>query len=191
MIDILGWFWTSAILVIAVGTVVLLIAIYNQLVRLRQNVRQGVADIDAQLRQRHDLIPNLVEAVKGYAGHEASTLEAVIAARNAAAKGDAPGGASEAQLKLALDNLLALGEAYPDLKASANFQSLQNELGDVEDKLAAARRALNAAAARFNAARESFPAVLFAGMLGFGEADFSRLAESEKGVVDQTPKVAF
>jgi LemA protein len=191
MIDILGWFWTSAILVIAVGTVVLLIAIYNQLVRLRQNVRQGVADIDAQLRQRHDLIPNLVEAVKGYAGHEAATLEAVIAARNAAAKGDAPGAAGEAQLKLALDNLLALGEAYPDLKASANFQSLQNELGDVEDKLAAARRALNAAAARFNAARESFPAVLFAGMLGFGEADFSRLAESEKGVVDQTPKVAF
>jgi LemA protein len=191
MIDILGWFWTSAILVIAVGTVVLLIAIYNQLVRLRQNVRQGVADIDAQLRQRHDLIPNLVEAVKGYAGHEASTLEAVITARNAAAKGDAPGGTSEAQLKLALDNLLALGEAYPDLKASANFQSLQNELGDVEDNLAAARRALNTAAARFNAARESFPAVLFAGMLGFGEADFSRLAESEKSVVDQTPKVVF
>lgn len=191
MIDVLGWFWTSAILVIAVGTVVLLIATYNQLVRLRQNVRQGVADIDAQLRQRHDLIPNLVEAVKGYAGHEAATLEAVISARNAAARGEAQGGAGEAQLKLALDNLLALGEAYPDLKASANFQSLQNELGDVEDKLAAARRALNAAAARFNAARESFPAVLFAGMLGFGEADFSRLSESKKGVVDQTPKVAF
>ena len=190
MIEILGWFWTSAILVIAVGTVLLLIAIYNNLVRLRQNVRQGVADIDAQLRQRHDLIPNLVEAVKCYAGHEAVTLEAVIAARNAAARGE-PGAASEAQLKLALDNLLALGEAYPDLKASANFQSLQNELGDVEDKLAAARRALNAAVARFNAARESFPAVLFAGMLGFGAADFSQLSESEKGVVDQTPKVAF
>ena len=90
-----------------------------------------------------------------------------------------------------IDSLLALGEAYPDLKASGNFQSLQNELGDVEDKLAAARRALNAAAARFNSARESFPAVLFAGMLGFGAADFDRLAESEKGTVDQTPKVAF
>lgn len=190
MIDILGWFWTSAILVIAVCTVLLLIAIYNQLVRLRQNVRQGVADIDAQLRQRHDLIPNLVEAVKGYAGHEAATLEAVIAARNAAAKGT-PGGASEAQLRLALDNLLALGEAYPDLKASSNFQSLQHELADVEDKLAAARRALNAAVARFNAARESFPAVLFAGLLGFGAENFDRIAESEKGTVDQTPKVAF
>lgn len=190
MSDLLVWFWTSAALVLGVGLVLLLIAIYNNLVRLRQNVRQGVADIDAQLRQRHDLIPNLVEAVKGYAGHEAATLEAVINARNVAAKNE-PSAAGEQKLKIALDNLLALGEAYPDLKASANFQSLQNELGDVEDKLAAARRALNAAAARFNAARESFPAVLFAGMLGFGEADFSRLAESEKGVVDQTPKVAF
>ena len=190
MIDILGWFWTSAILVIAVGTVVLLIAIYNNLVRLRQTVRQGVADIDAQLRQRHDLIPNLVETVKGYAGHEASTLEAVIAARNAAAR-DEPSSASEQKLRVALDSLLALGEAYPDLKASGNFQSLQHELADVEDKLAAARRALNAATARFNAARESFPAVLFAGLLGFGEADFNRLDDSEKGTVDQTPKVAF
>jgi LemA protein len=190
MVDILGWFWTSAILVIAVVLVLLLIGIYNNLVRLRQNVNQGVADIDAQLRQRHDLIPNLVEAVKGYAGHEASTLEAVIAARNAAAKGG-PTSGGEQQLKIALDNLLALGEAYPDLKASANFQSLQNDLGDVEDKLAAARRALNAAVARFNSVRESFPAVLFAGLLGFGEADFNRLDDSEKGTVDQVPQIAF
>jgi LemA protein len=190
MVDILGWFWTSAILVIVVALVLLLIGIYNNLVRLRQNVRQGVADIDAQLRQRHDLIPNLVEAVKGYAGHEAATLEAVIVARNATAKGE-PSAAGEQKLKIALDNLLALGEAYPDLKASGNFQSLQNELGDVEDKLAAARRALNAAAARFNSARESFPAVLFAGMLGFTAENFDRIAESEMGTVDQTPKVAF
>lgn len=190
MIEIFGWFWTSAIVVIAVAVVVLLIGIYNKLVRLMQGVRQGVADIDAQLRQRHDLIPNLVETVKGYAGHEAATLEAVIAARNAAAAG-VPSAESEAKLRGALDNLLALGEAYPDLKASANFQSLQHELADVEDKLAAARRALNAAVARFNAARESFPAVLFAGMLGFAEADFHRLDASEQGRVDQTPKVAF
>jgi LemA protein len=190
MVDILGWFWTSAILAIAVVLALLLIGIYNTLVRLRQNVRQGVADIDAQLRQRHDLIPNLVEAVKGYAGHEAGTLEAVIAARNAAARGE-PSSGSEQQLRVALDNLLALGEAYPDLKASANFQSLQGELADVEDKLAAARRALNAAVARFNSARESFPAVLFAGMLGFGEADFHRLDDSEKGSVDQVPRIAF
>ena len=177
---------------IAVAVVLLLvvIGIYNNLVGLRQGVRQGVADIDAQLRQRHDLIPNLVESVKGYAGHESATLEAVIAARNAAA-GGAPSSGSELQLRGALDKLLALGEAYPDLKASANFQQLQNELGDVEDKLAASRRALNAAVARFNAARESFPAVLFAGPLGFAEADFHRLDASEQGTVDQVPKISF
>lgn len=184
--DMLFWI----ILAVVALLVLLVIGIYNNLVSLRQSVRQGVGDIDAQLRQRHDLIPNLVEAVKGYAGHEASTLEAVITARNAAAKG-APSSGSEAQLRVALDNLLALGEAYPDLKASANFQSLQNELGDVEDKLAAARRALNAAAARFNSARESFPAVLFAGALGFAEADFHRLDDSEQGSVDQVPRISF
>ena len=178
---------TLAVVVIAA---VLVIGIYNNLVGLRQSVRQGVADIDAQLRQRHDLIPNLVETVKGYAAHESETLEAVIAARNAAASG-APSSGGEQQLKAALGNLLALGEAYPDLKASANCQSLQGELADVEDKLAAARRALNAAVARFNAARESFPAVLFAGMLGFAEADFHRLDASEQGTVDQVPRIGF
>jgi LemA protein len=178
------------LIALAVVAVLVVIGIYNNLVGLRQTVRQGVADIDAQLRQRHDLIPNLVETVKGYAGHEADTLEAVIVARNAAAAG-APSSGSEQQLRGALDNLLALGEAYPDLKASANFQALQGELADVEDKLAAARRALNAAAARFNAARESFPAVLFASALGFGEADFHRLDASEQGTVDQVPRIAF
>lgn len=190
MIEIFGWFWTSAIVVITVGTILFVIGIYNSLVGLRQNVRQGVADIDAQLRYRHDLIPNLVNTVKGYASHEAATLEAVIAARNVAARGN-PSSNSEQGLKLALDNLLALGEAYPDLKADANFRQLQDDLSDTEDKLAAARRALNAAVARFNTAREAFPAVLFAGMLGFKEADFNRLDDSELGTVDQVPQVAF
>lgn len=181
-------FWVLvAVLIIAVLVV---IGIYNRLVGLRQSVRQGVADIDAQLRQRHDLIPNLVETVKGYASHESGTFEAVIAARNAAA-GAAPSSGNELALRGALDRLLALGEAYPDLKASANFQSLQSELADVEDKLAAARRALNAATARFNGARESFPAVLFANALGFAEADFHRLDASEQGKVDQVPKITF
>ena len=94
-------------------------------------------------------------------------------------------------MRVALDKLLALGEAYPDLKASANFQELQSELGDVEDKLAAARRALNAAVSRFNTARESFPAVLFAGALGFAEADFNQLDDSERGTVDQVPHITF
>jgi LemA protein len=184
--NIIGW----VLLAVVVALLLVVIGIYNNLVGLRRSVRQGIGDIDAQLRQRHDLIPNLVDIVKGYAGHEASTLEAVIAARNAAAKG-APSSGSEAQLRVALDNLLALGEAYPDLKASENFQSLQNELGDVEDKLAAARRALNAAVARFNSARESFPAVLFASALGFAEADFHRLDDSEQGSVDQVPRISF
>ncbi len=190
MVEIFGWFWTSAIVVIVVGTILMVIGIYNNLVRQRQNVNQGVADIDAQLKQRHDLIPNLVSTVQGYASHEKETLDSVIVARNTAAAGT-PDSGSEQQLKIALDRLLALGEAYPDLKASANFQELQRELSEVEDKLAAARRALNAAVASFNSARESFPAVLFAGALGFKQADFDRLDDSEKGVVDQVPNVAF
>ncbi len=179
---------------ILIGIVVLLaivvIGIYNRLVSLRQNVNQGVADIDAQLRQRHDLIPNLVNTVQGYAAHEKETLDAVISARNAAADGSLSS-QDEAKLRMALDGLLALGEAYPDLKASANFQELQRELADVEDKLAAARRALNAAVSRLNTGIQSFPAVLFAGMLGFREADFHRLDDSEKGVVDAVPDVKF
>ena len=177
-------------LVILAVLALAVISIYNRLVGLRQNVNQGVADIDAQLRQRHDLIPNLVTTVKGYASHEKETLDSVIAARNQAANG-AVSSNDEAALRVALDKLLALGEAYPDLKASANFQELQRELGDVEDKLAAARRALNAAVSRYNTGRESFPAVLFASSLGFQEADFHRLDDSEKGVVDQVPDVAF
>jgi LemA protein len=178
------------LLVVLAGCALLIIGIYNNLVRLRQGVRQGVADIDAQLRQRHDLIPNLVQTVKGYAAHEADTLQAVIEARNAAAQG-APTSGNEQALRVALDRLLALGEAYPDLKASANFQSLQQELAAVEDKLAAARRALNAAVARFNGARESFPAVVFAAMLGFAEADFHRLDDRELGTVDRVPRIEF
>jgi LemA protein len=179
------------IIVIAVVVVLglVLIGIYNRLVALRQTCRQGTADIDAQLRQRHDLVPNLVSTVQGYAVHERETLDAVVAARNTAVASPSP--QSESVLRGSIDRLLALGEAYPDLKASANFQSLQGELADLEDKLAAARRALNAAVSRYNAAIEAFPAVLFAGMLGFMPEDFNRLDASEKGVVDQVSQVRF
>jgi len=176
--------------VIALVLIFVLIGIYNRLVGLRQNVNQGKADIDAQLRQRHDLIPNLVSTVKGYATHEQDTLQQVIAARNAAASG-APNSGAEAGLRIALDKVLALGEAYPDLKANTNFQELQRELADVEDKLAASRRALNAAVSRYNTGIESFPAVVFAGMLGFKQADFNQLDDSERGVVDAVPDVKF
>jgi len=172
--DAIWW----GVLAIFVSALLIVVGIYNRLVRLRQAVRQGVADIDAQLRQRHDLIPNLVETVKAHAGHEPATLDAVIAARSAAASA-APSSGTERQLKAALGNLLALGEAYPDLKASANFQALQRELADAEDKLAAAR---------FNAARESFPAIPFAGVLGFAPTDFHRLDHGEQGTVDQAPR---
>lgn len=181
--------WIIILVVLGVAAL-LAIGIYNRLVGLRQTVRQGVADIDAQLRQRHDLVPNLVNTVKGYASHERETLEEVIAARNKAAGGSMNSG-DEVQLRVALDRMLALAEAYPDLKANTNFQELQRELADTEDKLAAARRALNAAVSRYNTGRESFPAILFAGALGFVPADFHRLDDSEKGTVDQVPAVQF
>ena len=181
--------WIIPLIVVAVLGMVL-VGIYNRLVGLRQHVRQGVADIDAQLRQRHDVIPNLVNIVKGYAAHEQETLQQVIEARNKAASGSLTSG-DEQGLRVALDRVLALGEAYPDLKANTNFQELQRELSVIEDKLAAARRALNAAVARYNTGRETFPAVLFAGMLGFSEADFHRLDDSEKGTVDAVPTVQF
>jgi LemA protein len=177
------------ILVALVALGLILIGIYNRLVGLRQNCRQGNADIDAQLRQRYDLIPNLVETVKGYAAHEQDTFEQVIAARNRAESNVSA--ESEKALSGALGKLFALSEAYPDLKASANFQALQGELADVEDKLAAARRALNAASAGYNTVRESFPAVLFAGMFGFEPFAFNQLADSERSTVGAAPQVSF
>lgn len=189
MRDIILNLWVSATLVVAIAVVLLLVLTYNRLVALRQNCKQGVADIDAQLRQRHDLVPNLVATVKGYAAHEQTTFERVMAARNAAAA--APTAQSEQALSGALGGLLALGEAYPDLKASANFQSLQGELADVEDRLAAARRALNAAVSRYNTAREAFPAVLVAGMLGFRTEAFSGLSIDERATVGSVPAVSF
>lgn len=179
-------FWILAGLIVLL--VLLVIGIYNRLVSLRQNCRQALADIDAQLTQRSDLIPNLVETVKGYAAHETGTLDAVIAARAKAANGSAEG---ESALDGALRGLFALAESYPDLKANTNFQSLQHELADVEDKLAAARRALNSAAADFNSARESFPAVLFAARLGFAPADFSTIAAADRARVTAVPGIKF
>jgi LemA protein len=182
---------------IIIGIVVFLgliaILIYNRLVGLRQNVRQGWADIDAQLRQRHDLIPNLVSTVQGYASHEKSTLDAVISARNSALGASNPAAAAAAEngLSGALKSLFALAENYPDLKANENFQTLQHELSDVEDKLAASRRAYNAVTADYNGAREAFPAVLFAGAFGFGEEKFWELGTEERPMISAAPEVKF
>ncbi|MFC4291615.1 LemA family protein [Sphingorhabdus arenilitoris] len=181
------------IITVLILAAIMLIFIYNRLVGLRQNCKQGWADIDAQLRQRHDLIPNLVETVKGYAAHESKTLDAVVAARNSAisARGPDRMAQAEAGLSGALKGLFALAENYPDLKANTNFLSLQGEMADVEDKLAASRRAFNAAAADYNAARESFPAVLFASGFGFTAQEFWELNADDRPLLESAPKVEF
>ncbi|KAB0265780.1 LemA family protein [Microvirga brassicacearum] len=166
---------------------------YNGLVTLRVRVNQAFADIDVQLKQRHDLIPNLIATVKGYAAHERETFEAVVETRNRAlaAQGPADQAAAENALSRAVGRLLALGEAYPDLKASANFQQLQTDLTDIEDKLAAARRFFNNGVAEFNAAIQHFPAVIFAGLMGFKPQTFFDVGETARQSLDAPPKVAF
>ena len=184
-----GWI----ILAILVLLGLWLMMTYNGLVTLRQRCRQAFSDIDVQLKQRHDLIPNLVETVKGYAAHERGTLDAVVQARNAAmaAHGPAAQAQAEGMLQSALRQLFALAEAYPDLKANQNFQQLQAELSDLENKIAAARRFFNNTAAEYNATRESFPAALFAASMGFLPQDFFNLDEAERKAVQTAPQVKF
>ena len=158
--------------------------VYNGLVAMRQRVDHAFADIDVQLKQRHDLIPNLVETVKGYASHERGTLDDVIKARNSAmsAQGPAQVSAAEAQLSGALGRLIALSEAYPDLKANANFQQLASELSDLENKIAASRRFFNNAVQEYNTGIQQLPAALFAGMFGFTRKEFFDLGASRTEV---------
>ncbi len=185
---------TTAWIVIGlvVALVVWIVVIYNGLVAMRQRVNQSFADIDVQLKQRHDLIPNLVETVKGYASHERGTLEAVVQARNAAisAQGPAQMAAAENQLSGALRQLFALSEAYPDLKANQNFQQLQTELGDIENKLAAARRFFNNSVQEYNTGIEQFPAAMFAASLGFQRREFFDVGEA-RTTLEQAPQVKF
>jgi len=172
--------------------VIWIILIYNGLVAMRQRVNQAFADVDVQLKQRHDLVPNLVETVKGYAAHERGTLEAVVQARNAAmtAQGPAQMAQAENMLTGALRQLFALSEAYPDLKANQNFQQLQMELSDLENKIAAARRFFNNSVQEYNTGIQSFPAVLLAGSLGFTQKEFFDLG-ADRATVGQTPQVKF
>jgi LemA protein len=186
-----GWIVLGAIVVL----VLWIIMVYNGLVGMRQRVNQAYADIDVQMKQRHDLIPNLVETVKGYAGHERGTLEAVIQARNAAMTAQSGGiaaqAAAEGALSGTLRQLFALSEAYPDLKANQNFQQLQSELSDIENKLAAARRFFNNAVQEYNTGIQQFPAVLLAGPLGFSPKEFFDVGVAERKVLDQAPQVKF
>jgi LemA protein len=183
-----GWIVLGVIVVF----VLWIIMIYNQLVAMRQRVGQAFADVDVQLKQRHDLIPNLVETVKGYAAHERGTLEEVVKARNAAmtAQGPAQQAAAENMLSGALRQLFALSEAYPDLKANQNFQQLQTELSDIENKIAASRRFFNNAVQEYNTGIQQFPAALFAAMLGFTQRTFFDVGE-ERAVMEKAPQVKF
>jgi LemA protein len=180
------------ILGVIVAFIAWIIFIYNGLVAMRQRVGQAFSDVDVQLKQRHDLIPNLVETVKGYASHERGTLEEVVKARNAAisAQGPAQQAAAENMLSGALRQLFALSEAYPDLKANANFQQLQSELSDIENKIAAARRFFNNAVQEYNTGIQQFPAALFAAALGFTPQQFFDLGES-RPQLEQAPQVKF
>ena len=185
---------TSTLIVVAVIVVVILwaITLYNGLVSMRQRVNGAFGDVDVQLRQRHDLVPNLVEAVKGYAAHARGTLDEVVKARNAAvaAQGPAQQAAAENMLSGALRQLFALAESYPDLKASANFQQLQAELTDIENKIAAARRFFNNAVQEYNTGIQRFPAALFASAFGFAPKEFFDLGDERK-TVGEAPQVKF
>jgi LemA protein len=184
----------STLIVLAVIVVIVLwaITVYNGLISMRQRVNQAFADIDVQLKQRHDLVPNLVETVKGYAAHERGTLDEVVKARNAAvsAQGPAQQAAAENMLSGALRQLFALSESYPDLKASANFQQLQGELSDLENKIAASRRFFNNAVQEYNSGIQRFPAALFAGTFGFSQKDYFDLG-ADRQTDSAAPQVKF
>jgi LemA protein len=183
---------TLILLAVIVVLVIWAISVYNGLVSMRQRVNQAFADVDVQLKQRHDLVPNLVETVKGYAAHERGTLEEVVKARNAAvsAQGPAQQAAAENMLSGALRQLFALSEAYPDLKANANFQQLQAELSDLENKIAASRRFFNNAVQEYNTGIQRFPAALFATSFGFTPKDYFDLGDDRKATAE-APQVKF
>ena len=172
------------VLWIVVGVLVVLllwvVLAYNSLVRLRNEAEQGWANIDVQLKRRADLIPNLVETVKGYAAHERETFDEVTRARTALQQAHTPAEASaaNAQAEQGVNKLIAVAEAYPELKASQNFLALQEELTDTEDKIAAARRYYNATVLRLNTKIQSFPTLLVAGATGFEPKELFELADA-------------
>lgn len=178
---------------IVLGLIVLLalvmIGLYNGLIRLKNRVSEAFSDMDVQMKRRYDLIPNLVETVKGYAAHERETLEAVISARNKAmntSEADAEQKlAAENDLSSTLKSIFALAESYPDLKANQNFLELQRELTDTEDKIMASRRFYNTNVRDFNTKLQVFPTNIFGRMLGFSEFKFFEVAEAkEREAVD-------
>lgn len=183
-------------IIIVIGILVILaiwvVSLYNSLVKLRNNRENAFADIDVQLKQRHDLIPQLVETVKGYAAHEKETLERVIQARNEAmaARTIDDKIVAENALSSALSGLKITLEAYPDLKANQNFLQLQEEIADLENKLSAVRRYFNSATKEFNNAVQTFPSNILAGMFGFHTEKMFDLGE-QRASLEEAPKIKF
>jgi LemA protein len=182
--------WLLIILGVLALLVIALVVLYNRLVTLRNRVENAWAQVDVQLRRRYDLIPNLVETVKGYAAHERETFEAVTnaRARAQAAQGPAEQGAAEGILGQALGRLFAVAEAYPELQADENFRQLQTELGETENRIAVSRQVYNDTVLTYNNAIQTVPGVLLAGPLGFARKDFFEVEETE---VREAPRVEF
>ena len=182
--------------IVVIGILFLLILfvilLYNKLVQLRNNRENAFADIDVQLKQRYDLIPQLVETVKGYAKHEKETLARVIELRNQAVSATTIDGkiTAENQLSSVLSGLKVTLEAYPDLKANKNFLQLQEEMSDIENKLAAVRRYFNSATKEFNNAVQTFPSNIIAGLFNFSKAQMFDLG-SDRATMDKAPVVNF
>ena len=170
-----------------------IIGIYNRLVALRQNRNNAYADIDVQLKQRFDLIPNLVETVKGYAGHEKTVFEKVTQMRAQVQDADNPGERLNAEKALgkAMIDVYAVAENYPELKADQNFQQLMAELSDIENKIAAARRFFNNATSEYNTSIQQFPANLIAGKFGFKTEEFYEVDDDERDEMEKSPDVKF
>ena len=177
--------WVLVVAGLAVVLLALAVYLFNRLVRLRNEVDTGWSNIDVQLKRRNDLIPNLVETVKGYATHERGVFEEVTKARAAMAQASTPGeaGVADSLLGQALRHLFAVAEAYPDLKASQNFLQLQSDLTDTEDKIAAARRYYNATVLAYNTATQTFPSLLLAGPAGFRAREFFAAEQDDRGPV--------
>lgn len=183
------------IIILIVAAVLLIwgVSIYNNLVRLRNNREAAWSNIDVQLKQRYDLIPQLVNTVKGYAQHEKGVLESVTNARTAAMQATTINDKVQADnaLTSALANLKVSVEAYPDLKANQNFLSLQQEIADIENKLAAVRRFFNSATRELNNAVETFPSVLFARMFGFSKQPMFEVGTEQRVVMEKAPEIKF
>ncbi|MCQ2129615.1 MAG: LemA family protein [Bacteroidaceae bacterium] len=185
---------TTIIIIVVVALVVIwVISLYNNLVKLRNNRKQAFANIDVQLKQRHDLVPQLVATVKGYSNHEKEILEKVTLARTQAMNATGINDKIEAETALssALAGLKVAVEAYPDLKASQNFLQLQGELADIENKLAAVRRFFNSATNELNNAVQTFPSNVIAGMFGFHTEPMFEVAQEERAAVEKAPEISF